>query len=1091
MKKILFAFLLLASGLLQQAQAQSRSVSGKVTDRATSEGLPGVTVVVKGQPTIGTSTNADGSFTLSGVPDNAQSLVMSYVGFSSQEVSIAGVNSVTVALVTDTKQLNEVVVTSLGIERNRNSLAFSATKVDGADITIARNPNFINGLSGKVAGLTIQQTNTLGGSSNVVIRGTKSITGNNQALFVVDGVPISNANTNTLDQTTGRNGYDYGNAAADINPDDIASTTILKGAAATALYGERAANGVIVITTKKGSNRKGLGVTINTGVTVGRFDKKTFITHQKEYGAGYGPNYQDPTGFFLYKDVNGDGVKDLITPLGADASLGAAFNPNLLVYQWDAFDKINANDRGNVNFGKATPWVAAGNDPTTFFEDAVGTINSFTVDGANENGYLKVGYINNYDKGILPNSKITKNTVNFAASYNVTPKLTVSGAINYSRIDGLGRYGTGYDGGNGLNLMTNFRQWWQVNVDIKAQKEAYERNNLNASWNPRSSTDPRALYWNNPYFSRNKSFESDQRNRYFGNSAVTYKFTDWFSVLGRVTADSYDEMQEERVAVGNVGTSSYTRFNRTSREYNFDLIGNFKKNLSADFNLTGLIGLNVRREAVSSIRAVTNGGLFIPEFYALSNSINAINPPVEQELRRGVDGVFASATLGFRDMVYLDLTSRRDKSTTLLNGKPYYYSSAALGFVFSEMLKDQTPWLSYGKIRANYAEVGNGAPFLSLYDTYDKPAVFPSGTSSVTLFSLPNTKNNINLQPERTKSAELGVEASFLQSRLGFDFTVYQQNTVDQIIPVNVSIATGYSFRYVNSGDVRNRGIELGVNLVPVKLQDFSWTINANWTKNQNRVMSLYEGVDNIQLASYQGGVTSNATVGQPFGSLRGANFIYRDGQRVVGADGYYLQSATANEVIGNPNPNWRSGIGNTFAYKGISLYALIDIRNGGSVFSLDRSYGLDTGMSPETAGLNDLGNPQRNTLANGGGIILPGVKEDGTPNTTRISTNGEGDGATAYGATHNPAAAFVYDASFVKLREVALTYSLPKALVSKLSLRGVDFSIIGRNLWLIHKNLPFADPEDALSSGNLGQGYSSGAYPAVRTLGANLRLSF
>ncbi|WP_233454732.1 SusC/RagA family TonB-linked outer membrane protein [Hymenobacter negativus] len=1072
MKHFFFMVVLLMTCLLQQVNAQDRTVSGRVTDRSNGQGLPGATVLVKGT-TIGASTNADGSFSLS-VPASATALSISSVGFASIEQPIGSNSTFNISLAADTKQLGEVVVTALGQERTRNSLPFAATQVEGSQVTAARNPNAINGLSGKVAGVQIRQSNTLGGSTNILIRGTKSITGNNQPLFVVDGVPISNANTNTSGQQTGGGGYDYGNAAADINPDDIATMTILKGAAATALYGERASNGVILITTKKG--RQGLGVTINAGITGGRIDKSTFVTYQKEYGAGYGPTFNTD-------DVNGDGVPDTYIQLDADASAGPRFDPNLNVYQWNAFVP------GTSSFGKATPWVAAANDPSTFFETARTLNNSITIDGGSEKGTFKLGYNSVRDKGVLPNSQVNKNTVNFAGTLNLTSRLTASASVNFSEVDGKGRYGTGYSGTFGENLMTNFRQWWQTNVDLKEQKQAYEYAGLNASWNLSApSPTSKAEYWNNPYFSRAKSFETDSRYRTFGNVALNYKVTDWFSVLGRVTLDSNDDLQEERMAYGSVNVAGYSRFNRTYREANFDLIGNFKAKINEDLSFNGLLGANMRRQATKSIRATTNSGLVIPELYSLSNSVSALSPPTEQDLRQAVDGVFASATLGFRDFLFLDLTARQDKSSTLpTNKNTFFYPSAALGFVFSELVKETAPWLSYGKARVNYAEVGAGAPVYSIVDSYDKPTAF----GSVALFSVPNTKNNPALKPERTKSTEIGLEMAFLNTRLGFEANVYQSNSIDQIIPINISTATGYSFRYVNAGDVRNRGLELTAFVTPVKTNDFTWTINANWTKNQNRVMSLADGVDNIVLANYQGGVSSNATVGQPYGTIRGFNYVYKDGQRVVGTDGYYVKSATANEVIANPNANWTGGVSNTVSYKGLSLYFLVDVRNGGQIFSLDQSYGLDTGLYPVTAGLNDLGNPSRNTIANGGGVIFPGVQSDGSVNTVRAD-NSTVNGYTAYGTTVNPAAAFVYSASFVKLREVSLSYALPKAFMAKVGgVKGADISIVGRNLWIINKNLPYADPEDAPSSGNFGQGYSTGSFPAIRTLGANLRLSF
>ncbi|WP_046244488.1 SusC/RagA family TonB-linked outer membrane protein, partial [Hymenobacter terrenus] len=976
---------------------------------------------------------------------------------------------------TDTKQLNEVVVTALGVERTRNSLAYSATQIEGGDITVARNPNAINGLSGKVAGLNIQQTNTLGGSSNVVIRGTKSLFGNNQALFVVDGVPISNDNTNTRDQRTGRSGYDYGNAAADINPDDIASTTVLKGAAATALYGERAANGVILITTKKG--RTGLNVTLNSGVTVGRVDKSTFIKYQKEYGGGYGAYYgPDADAYF---NQLGDGT--LVVPTSEDASYGGRFDPNLLVRQWGSFTP------GSPTFGQATPWVTAANDPSTFFKTAISSLNSVTIDGGTEKGTFKLGYTNSIERGTLPNSKIVKDIINFGASLNLTPKLTTSATVNFSRVNGLGRYGTGY---GSENLMTNFRQWWQTNVDIKEQKDAYFRDKTNATWNFASpeSGNFSPIYWNNPYFVRYENYENDSRYRTFGNVAATYKITDWFNVLGRVTLDSYDEQQEERAALGSTKASYpsyYRRFNRSYREINYDLIGNFTKNFSENFSFRGLIGTNVRRQYIKSIDASTNGGLALPNLYALTNTVNPLVAPIETDVSIGVDGVFASTTFGYRDRVYLDLTVRRDKSTTLaLANNSFVYPSASLGYVFSESLRESTPWLSYGKVRVNYAEVGQGATPRSLYDFfYQRPAL-----GSAAIASVPATKNNPDLVPERTRSGELGIETAFLNSRLGLEATYYQQNTTNQIIPLNISTATGYNFRYVNSGEVRNRGIELTGFVVPIQTDNFNWKVSANWSRNRNEVLSLFEGVDNIVVATYQAGITSNATVGQPFGVLRGTDFVYLNGQREVGANGRYLRTADANRPIADPNPKWRGGLTNTISYRGISLNFLIDVRQGGQVFSLDRYYGLATGLQPETAGLNDLGNPSRLPIAQGGGVILPGVKADGTPNDIRTSNTNFG----LYGYSRNPDAAFVYDASFVKLREVALSYALPKSLTSRLGfVKGADISIIGRNLWIIHKNLPDADPEDSLGSGNLGLGYQVGAYPTTRTLGANLRLSF
>jgi hypothetical protein len=399
------------------------------------------------------------------------------------------------------------------------------------------------------------------------------------------------------------------------------------------------------------------------------------------------------------------------------------------------------------------------------------------------------------------------------------------------------------------------------------------------------------------------------------------------------------------------------------------------------------------------------------------------------------------------------------------------------------LLKNQT-WLSYGKLRGNYAEVGASANVYSTTDVYTINAPFGANPST----SVSITKNNPELRPERTKSWEVGMEASFLQSRAGFDVTYYNARTVDQILPVSISRATGYNSKYVNAGTIENKGIEVSVYGTPIKTQDFSWTVNLNWTRNRNKVLELFGETDNLLLGSFQGGVSINATLGQPYGTIRGSNFVYTNGQRTVNPDnGRYVLSETANEVIGNANPDWIGGLQNTLRYKNLGLTFLVDVRQGGDVFSLDLNYGLATGLYPETAGLNDLGKPLRGYADEESGIIREGVTPDGKPNTIRVNTANFG----AYGYRYTPAAGFVYDASYVKLREVALTYSLPTRVMDRLApFQGIDFSLIGRNLWLIHKNLPYADPEETMSSGNL-QGYQGGAYPMLRNIGFNVKLRF
>ena len=861
MRKIasLIAVLMLFCAL---AFAQTRTITGQVKD-SKGDPVPFANITVKGTNT-GVAADVNGNFSIEVKP--GESLLVSSTSFAEQEIKVGASSSVAITL-QQLGNLQEVVVTALGISRKKNTLPFAAQQVSGEEVSRTRGANAASALSGKVSGLQIIQGNSIGGSTNVVIRGIKSLTGNNQALFVVDGVPINNANNNVInrtppdqrrkDQTTGGGGYDYGNAAADINPDDIESINVLKGAAASALYGSRAANGVIMITTKKA--KRGLGITINSGIIVSSIDKKTFPKYQKEYGAGYSDSYQKD-GFF-YFDVDGDGTEDYVTPTTEDASYGVKFDPNLLVYQWDAFEI------GGPNYHKARPWVAAKNNPDKFYISPVSNNNSIMLDGATEKGSYKLGYTRNEERGVLPNSRVMKNIINFGATYNITDKLTASASANYSKIDGKGRYGTGY---NGRNVNQNFRQWYQANVDIKEQKAAYFRNFQNVTWNWANPSDEvnglKPIYTDNYYWMVYQQYETDTRSRIFGNVSLNYKLNSWINFMGRISLDTYDELQEERIAKGSNITSMYSRFNHSVSEKNYDVLLNFDKNLTADFNLKALVGANMRRTTDNSILALTNGGIIAPGIYSLSNSLNSINAPTETSTPRATDGYFAGATFGYKEFITLEGTLRRDRSSTLpSNNNAYNYYAISGSWLFSKNLQNVN-WLSSGKLRLNYATVGNDAPWGSLSDVYNQPPLF----GSTVLFSLPPTKNFSELKPEYTKSKEIGLEMAFLKNRVGFDITYYHTNTTDQIIPVDLSFATGFARKFLNAGDIQNKGIELSMFGSPIKTKDFSWDINVNWTRNRNKVLELFGDSKNIQLGSFQGGVSLNATLGQPYGTIQG-----------------------------------------------------------------------------------------------------------------------------------------------------------------------------------------------------------------------------
>lgn len=1086
MRKITFLLVFLLLVGVNFAFAQSRTITGKVTSAEDGKGIPGATVLVKGT-TVGTTTSIDGEFTLD-VRAEHRTLIFRYVGMSTQEITIGDQNTINVVLESDVMQMDEVVVTALGISREKKSLGYATQEVSGEELNTVKRANVVSSLSGRAAGVQVRTTGNMGGSANVVIRGNSSLTQNNQALFVVDGVPISNANTNNSGQISGRNGYDYGNAASDINPDDIESMNILKGAAATALYGARAANGVVLITTKKGKKQiggaKAFGVSVSSNVTTGFLDKSTFPKYQDQYGAGYGPYYGDDPypAFELNYDIDGDGNLDYTVPTTEDASVGQRFDPNFSLYQYDSYDPASPN------YLKKTPWTVGANGPEYFFETPISLTNSVDVSGGSENGTFRLSYTNMDEKGLLPNSSLKRNNFLFNGSYDIIDNLTVSASANYIQTNGLGRNSTGYSD----NIVSGFRQWYQTNVDMKMQETLYDISGRNITWNPNSPTDLRPAYWDNPYFLRYENYQTDSRDRIIGYMQVDWKIDDHFSLMGRASIDTYSEIQEERKAIGSGSgefgvdrpdvTSGYSRFNRSFMETNMDLMLRYYNQLSEDLNLNALVGTNIRRSKIDQVFASTDGGLIVPGLYSLANSVNPMRNPEERVSEIGVNGIFASASLGYQNFLFLDATIRRDQSSTLPEDEnAYIYPSVSASWLFSNNLN--VSWLQLGKLRLNYAQVGNDAPWGSIKDTYAQNTTF-GGTA---LFSLPSTKNNSVLRPENTSSIEAGFELITLNKRLGVDVAFYKNNTTDQIMPVAVSTATGYSSKFVNAGEIQNQGVELMVFGTPVVNNDFRWDVTLNWSKNVNEVISLAEGIENLQIAALQGGVTINARVGEPYGTIQGTDYIYTDGQKTVKSNGYYMKTDASDKILGDINPDWNAGLNNKFTYKNWSGSFLIDWQQGGNLFSLDLWYGMATGLYEETVYTNDLGNPVRNSLDDGGGLILEGVTEDGNVNTTRVA----GDNYAVWGYSQNPNAAFVYEATYIKLREVVISYSLPSKLMARYNwIQGATFSVVGSNLWIISKDLPHADPEASQSSGNV-QGWQSGVMPSVRNVGFSINLQF
>lgn len=1069
-KLTLILTFLLFVGLTASAQMQ---ISGTVTNARTGEPIPGVSIVVQSQTTIGTTTDMDGNYSFE-VPSDAETLVFSFVGMQNQEVPINGRSTIDVEMQPEVEEMEEVVITALGISREKKSLGYSVQEVTGDNLAQSKQTNPINSLAGKVAGVNIKQSNTMGGSANMTIRGYTSITGNNQPLFVVDGVPIDNSNVNTTDQKTGGGGYDFGNAAMDINPEDIKNISILKGAAATALYGSRAARGVVLITTKSGEKQEGLGVTVNSSYTLSTINEKTLPSHQHQYGAGYFG------GSFINSDLDGDGSTERIVKTMDDASWGTEFDPSIEAIHWDALYPTETDD-----YLETRPWKSPEHGVTDFFRPSTKAENNISFSGGNENANFRFSYTNMAQKGILPKSNITKNNVSFNGSYDFTENLTVQSNVNYVNNKTIGRFGTGYEG---RNIMQAFGQWFQTNLDFNRLEDYKTPAGNQKTWNvagpTTGNTDP--LYFNNPYWVRNEMWEDDGRSRVYGKTQITYDFTDWLTFTGRFGLDYYNWYRNQRIAEGSLETSNYTKDTRTFQETNTDLMLKFNEDFGS-ISINGLLGTNMLRRTIKSQSTSTVGGLIVPNKYFVSNSNSPVDAFDEGLIERGKNSYYGNLSLGYNEFLYLELSGRNDISSTLPDdNNSYFYPSVSTNLIFSELINSDA--LSFGKVRLSYAEVGNDAPAYRTQSTYQQF----NNWLNLGLFSTQDVMANPDLKPERTKSYEAGLEMNFLERRVGFDVSLYQNNTFNQIMSVDVTDATGVEEKWVNGGELQNKGIEVHLTGTPIQTNDFSWSLDVNWSKNQSKVVDLATGIENYQLFSGWG-VSVNAREGKPFGAIVGRDFIYEDGKRVVYPDdaGFVagrFQETSQDKVIGNIQADWKAGLSTTFTYKNLSLNVLFDVQQGGDIFSISTQYGLATGVYEETAGKNSRGGNIRDPLSENGGYKHPNtVYPDGSPNETYIPTS---NFIGAFYYAYIPEAYYVYDASYVKLRDASLTYRLPQNVVNQTPFTQVNISLIGHNLAILHKNTPHFDPEAILSAGRY-QGIESGSYPTTRTIGLNLTLGF
>lgn len=1042
-----------------------RTVTGNITDTSGTP-LIGANVLVKGT-TIGTITDIDGNYSLD-VPTGINTLVVSYTGYTTQDVDITDTSTVNITL-SEGELLSEVVVTALGIEREEKSLGYAVTKIDGEEISRAKETNIINSLQGKIAGVQISGSpSSLGGSSRITIRGSNSFLGNNQPLFVIDGIPIDNGNLSNSSQQRGFGGavaYDYGNAAADIDPESVASMIVLKGAAATALYGQRGANGVIQITTKSGNRKKGLGIEISSQLN---FDKvRNLIPHQQQYGGG--DIAGTASGFY---EVIQDGTTYLTPAYSKDGAWGPKYDPNTQVRHWDSWDE------GASSYKETRPWVAPNAGYEDFFETGATRTTNVGVTGGNDLGRFRFGYTNLDATGTIPNGSLKRNSFSLKTDYDVHERINVRINGNYIVTNGENRNITGYNNGNPLQAFT---QWWQTQLDVDRLKNSTRTDGSQQAWNavgPIVDGDGNLLrydsspnFFDNPYWVRENYLQEDTRNRFIGGAGLSIELAEGLTATGNLGTDFYQTSDRAGIPIASVETALYQEREIRFSETNLEARLNYQTSLSDRFSLNAFVGGNRMRQTRRTTTASTNGGLSLEGFFNVSNSAAAPSFS-SSEVGRGINSVMGSASFGFDNWMYVDFTARNDWSSTLPEGEnSYFYPSVTLSGVISELGNfDAVNGLSFLKIRASYAQAGNDAGAYQLFDVFS-PQTPNFGTDP--RYAVPNAQNNPFLKPERTTEIEFGADARFFADRLGIDIAYFKRNTKDQIFSVPSSASTGYTSRILNSGEMENSGIEVQLYGTPIQTKDFSLNLGFNISKLNNKVVELADGVESIAL----GGTWAadlRVQEGQKYMALYGQDYIYNDnGDRMVGADGAYM--FTDDRVyLGSALADWVGGFSADINFKGFTLGGLLDFQMGGIMHSTSLQWSKYSGMHPETVSYNGQNDIREN------GMILDGVKEDGTQNDVAI------DPQTYYQTYWRRAAPNIYKSDFVKLRELRLGYTIPNSILSKTGIRDLSIGISARNLAILSSDLPFLDPQVVSGSGNR-QGLENAQVPPTSSIGVNI----
>lgn len=1040
------------------------SLTGTVTDGQTSEVLIGVNVIID-EVNAGTATETDGTYELTDIPAGEYELEARYIGYDSivRTVTISdGEETVlNLQMAPSTSELDELVVTALGINRQQRSVGYSTQNVDGNELSLTREKNVIGSLAGKISGVQVVGSSgaSMGGTQKMKIRGVNSLSGGDEPLIVVDGTPISNANF------AGSTGRDYGNLAQDVNPEDIESINVLKGPAASALYGIRGQYGVIMITTKKGAQgTERFTVDLNASASIDRVGN--LMPLQNRYGAGSQLTFPTLPNGDPYVQTNYD----------------ESWGPRMDGTPVRHYDSFYPQD---PSYGELRPFDPQPDNIKDFYETGTNFSQGATISGGGENTQLRISFNNTSITGIEPNTELQRNNVGVSAGADLSDRWNVSSNINFAT-NSARRPSQGVQAGSRY-----FGQWFQRNIDMDRMKDYRYDDGTVKHWNLTGlRTDDgdaahfNPLYFNNPYFNAYENFGEDSRTRLFGDIGTTYQPSEVLSISAFVRSDMYTQNIEGRTAFGGTGTPGYSTGKYENREMNYELLAQFD-NRWGEFSLNGSLGANLYDRTYTEITQSTSGGLSAPGFFNIDASIDRPNTG-SYLLRKKILSAYGLASFGYMDTYFVDVSLRNDNSSALPeDNNSYWYPSISGSFVFSEVV-DWDP-LSMGKLRLSYAQAGSD---LSPYQTTQS---FVVGTEygSVSTLRLPGTLNNPNIEPSFSHSYEAGFDLDFY-NRFGVEFTWYKQSNESQIIDLDISGTSGYGAATINAGLIENSGIELSLNATPIQTSTFSWDARFNISRNQGEVVELYPGIDVYGYSSttYSGVTTYlNSYEGQAFGSIVGQAY-QRDentGQILVDEDFIPLYTDNTHD-FGSALPDATGGLQNTFNYRNFELGAMIDFQIGGQFFSRTQSLADRTGQSEKTAAINDQGKNVRDPVSEGGGVKVTGISEE-----TGEEVTGYANAKDYYGILgQRIAEEYIYDSSYLKLRELRLGYTFGAEIMDQLPIQSMNIALTAQNPLMIWQDAPKGlDPSELSSGGQSISWYESGQLNSVRSFGIDLNLTF